>query len=122
MSNSTDVFVYIVTARVFAMDKVEEFEVNIIKRKAKESKSTYLWEGRRLSKDKLLIAENHQDGDRLVGFRTYCLESDIEKAKEVVIDKVKQQVRYRYDAIVTMQGLLQGEPTINIKEPDREED
>jgi hypothetical protein len=122
MSEREPVVVHVVTARVFAMDNTNEFEVNVIKKEARETSSSYLWEGRRLSKEKFLTVDKHQDGERLIGYRTYCLEADVEKAKELVIHQLKEQVKYRYDAIVKMQSLLQGEPTLNIKEVEREDD
>lgn len=122
MSQKEVVIIHVITAKVFVMDNANDFEVNIIKREAKETNSSYLWEGRRLNKDKLLLAENHLDGANLVGYRIYCLEADIERAKELVIHQLREEVQYRYDAIVKMQSMLQREPTLHVKEVEREDD
>jgi len=113
--------VNIVTARVYAMDNRIGFEVSVLKKEAKETKSSFIWEGRRVAKEKLLNTEFYLDGERIIGVRTYSLDKDVEEAKKLVVEQVKEKVAFRMNALNKMGQIMEQKPVLVIKEVEREE-
>lgn len=116
MSVEHSVILYLVTAKVYVTDRINEFEVNMEPNKAKETKSSYSWYGKRISKEKILKPDHYLDGEYSTGFRTYCFEHQLEQAKEILVKAVKKEVEKRLMITQKMNELIQEEPIVTIKE------
>jgi hypothetical protein len=64
------------------------FEIKIVSIDARETLKSYLFDGIRLSKAKLLKTEVYLDSTIWLSNFTFCVPDDLEKAKEVVISEI----------------------------------
>jgi argonaute-like protein implicated in RNA metabolism and viral defense len=59
---------------------------------AKENKSTYSWLKNRVNKNQIMVIDSfmHQSHKRYYKF-TWCLDEDLQKAKDILVNRIKEE-------------------------------
>lgn len=67
-------------------------QITFLEIEAKETKSSYVWEGRRLAKEEVGVLKLIHNSDRDVSYRIFALPDDLEGAKKRALEALKEKI------------------------------
>lgn len=111
----TSIFQIVVRADLFG--NKETFECRTYKYEGKDTGKSFMFDGKRIAKEKLnQILDGNWDSTNAVGYSMYTLEDGIEKAKERLLQEVRNRAALKLSEVERLFALTKKEPNSVFKD------
>lgn len=88
-------------------------QITLLEIEAKETKSSYVWEGRRLAKEDVGVLKLIHNSDRDVSYRIFAMPDDLEDAKKRALEALKEKISEKVALYQTYQKMvLEEKPSV----------
>lgn len=92
--------------------KEEEFRLTVVEIEAKETEQNFIWSGRRLKKTELNTFKSDHTDVSSVRYGGFTTADGLEKAKQEVVELVRQDIDTMVKKMMKMQALAKTEPLL----------
>ncbi|MFF2532214.1 hypothetical protein ACFVS2_25225 [Brevibacillus sp. NPDC058079] len=108
--------IYFVGARADLWGGLETFERRVYKHEVKETEKSYIFDNKRIAKEKLSKIEIVGDSTVEISCSTYTLETNLDQAKEDVVEAVRNHAKLRLSEMKRLYRLTESSPVETFKD------